>query len=229
MKLNDIAHIFFDLDHTLWDFDRNSALTFETIFKEEKLTIELDLFLETYVPINNNYWELYRNNKVSKEALRTGRLKDCFEALKMEVSLQTIENLSQNYIRFLPTYNILLENTIDILEYLQPNYDLHIITNGFEEVQHLKLNNSKISTFFKTVTTSEEAGVKKPDIKIFEKAFQKAGALPENSLMIGDSYEADILGAEKAGMRSVFFNYYKKEVKYQTPAILKLQELKKLL
>lgn len=229
MKLNDVKHVFFDLDHTLWDFDKNSALTFESIFKEEKLSIELDLFLETYIPINHNYWELYRNNKITKEDLRTGRLRDCFEVLKMEVSTQTIDNLSRNYINFLPRFNNLLENTIEILEYLQPGYDLHIITNGFEEVQHLKLKNSKIDHFFKTVTTSEEAGVKKPHKDIFFKAFEKANALPVNSLMIGDNYEADIVGGEKAGMRCVFFDYYNKMEQYNIPTVRKLNELRSFL
>lgn len=229
MKLNNITHIFFDLDHTLWDFDKNSALTFESIFKEEKLNIELEKFLKSYVPINNNYWKLYRDNKISKEALRTGRLKDCFEALEVEVSSQTIENLSFHYIRVLPQFNNLLEDTIETLEYLKPKYKLHIITNGFEEVQHLKLKNSMISEFFTTVTTSEEAGVKKPAIGIFHKAFEKSKASPCNSLMIGDNYEADILGAENAGMQSVFFDYYKSEQNIQVPAVQKLKELKKYL
>lgn len=229
MKLNNVKHVFFDLDHTLWDFDKNSALTFESIFKEEKLAIELELFLETYIPINHNYWELYRENKITKEALRTGRLRDCFDMMKMEVSPQTIDNLSRNYIKFLPRFNNLLENTIEILEYLQPTYDLHIITNGFQEVQHLKLKNSGIDHFFTTVTTSEEAGVKKPDSGIFKKAFEKANALPENSLMVGDSYEADIIGGERVGMRCLFFDYYNRMEEYNTPTIRKLYELRSYL
>jgi putative hydrolase of the HAD superfamily len=226
MKFKNIKHIYFDLDHTLWDFDRNSALTFETIFKEEKLEISLPNFLETYVPINDNYWKLYRENQISKEALRTGRLNDCFKCMSLDVPEQVISNLSNNYIKYLPTHNYLLDNTLEILEYLNEKYRLHIITNGFEEVQHTKLTNSGISTFFQTVTTSEEAGVKKPETEIFLKAMKKAGALPEHSVMIGDNYEADIMGAHRAGMQSIFFDYYSKQETIQSTGIQKLNELK---
>lgn len=226
MKFNNIQHIFFDLDHTLWDFDKNSALTFEVILKEQKIEIDLNEFLSAYTPINENYWKLYRDNQISKEDLRTGRLKDCFQTLKYEVSPVVIETLSSQYIKFLPGFNNLLADTKETLQYLHPNYNLHIITNGFEEVQHSKLKNSKISSFFNTVTTSEEAGVKKPHSDIFFLALEKSGASPTNSLMIGDSYEADILGAENIGMRSVFFDYYQREDNIQTHKIKKLNELK---
>lgn len=226
MKFNNIQHIFFDLDHTLWDFDKNSALTFEVIFKEQKLKINLQEFLDAYTPINENYWKLYRDNKISKEDLRTGRLKDCFESLKYQISPVIIDNLSTQYIHFLPGFNNLLEDAHDTLQYLEPKYKLHIITNGFEEVQQNKLENSKISSFFRTVTTSEEAGVKKPHPGIFNLALEKSGALPSNSLMIGDSYEADILGANNIGMHSVYFDYYQKEDDLPTLKIKKLNELK---
>lgn len=226
MKFSNIRHIFFDLDHTLWDFDKNSALTFEAIFKEEKLDICLSDFLEIYIPINSNYWKLYRDNKISKEALRTGRLQDCFKDMKMNIPSLVIENLSNNYIKFLPNYNNLLEDTLEVLNYLQPRYKLHIITNGFEEVQRAKLLNSKISNYFTTVTTSEEAGVKKPHSDIFFMALQKSNALPENSLMVGDNYEADIGGASRVGMQAVFFDYYQLNETRESPGIQKLKELK---
>ena len=225
MKFNNIQHIYFDLDHTLWDFDKNSALTFEVIFKKEKVDIDLNGFLDEYLPINENYWKLYRDNQISKESLRTGRLKDCFEAMNLTVSHETIENLSNSYIEFLPGFNNLLEDTLEVLEYLNPKYQLHIITNGFEEVQHNKLVNARISNFFKTVTTSEEAGVKKPHPEIFIKAMGKSQAQAFQSLMIGDSYEADIVGAQKVGMQSLFFDYYRKEAYSQTPRIQKLKQL----
>ena len=229
MKFNNIQHIFFDLDHTLWDFDKNSALAFEMLFKEEKINIGLQEFLDAYLPININYWELYRNNQISKESLRLGRLKDSFELLQMEVSAEIIGVLSEKYIQFLPNYNHLLEDTVEVLEYLHSKYQLHIITNGFEEIQHHKLFNSKIAAYFSTVTTSEEAGVKKPHLQIFEKALQKSNALSKNSLMIGDNYEADVQGAINAGMRSVYFDYYRKNEILATPQIQKLNELRKYL
>ncbi|CAN5172292.1 YjjG family noncanonical pyrimidine nucleotidase [soil metagenome] len=226
MKFNNIKHIYFDLDHTLWDFDKNSALTFEVIFKDQKIEVDLEEFLLAYTPINENYWKLYRDNKISKENLRTGRLKDCFEQLNFPVDLPVIDILSNKYIEFLPGFNNLLEHTREILEYLYPKYSLHIITNGFEEVQTSKLNNSNIASFFKTVTTSEEAGVKKPHEDIFKMALQKSKADKSNSIMIGDSFEADIIGATNFGLPAIFFDYYKKGEDLQIPRIQKLKELR---
>jgi len=226
MKFNNIQHVFFDLDHTLWDFDKNSALTFDVIFKEEKLSLEVQDFLNTYIPINIDYWAKYRNNLISKETLRVGRLRDSFVALDVKVSDTTIDILSNRYIQVLPDFNHLLQDTKETLEYLKPNYKLHIITNGFEEIQHHKMQNSQIADFFDTITTSEEAGVKKPHSQIFEKALQKSNAKPENSIMIGDSYEADIEGAKNAGLEAIYFDYYDKQEKVQVPQIQKLKELR---
>lgn len=208
MKLSNIEHVFFDLDHTLWDFDKNSALAFEKIFQTHNISVSLNEFLGAYIPVNLRYWELYRNNEVTKEALRYGRLKDSFDQLAMEVEDGLINTLSEDYIRNLPGNNHLLEGSREILDYLKPKYKLHIITNGFQEVQHTKMTNSGILDYFMTVTTSEEAGVKKPHALIFDKALEKSGASAENSVMIGDNYEADILGAKARGFRSIFFDYH---------------------
>lgn len=226
MKFNNIEHVYFDLDHTLWDFDKNSALTFDVIFKEENINLEIRDFLDTYVPINIEYWARYRNNLVSKEVLRTGRLRDSFEALKIQVSDEIINVLSDKYIKVLPGFNHLLQDTIEILTYLKLKYKLHIITNGFEEIQHNKMQNSQIAEFFDTITTSEEAGVKKPHLEIFEKALQKSNADPRNSIMIGDSYEADIEGAINAGLHTIYFDYYSKRETVQVPQIQTLNELR---
>lgn len=226
MKFTNIEDIFFDLDHTLWDFDRNSALAFDLIFKQEKLDICLADFLEAYLPINENYWKLYRENEISKEHLRTHRLKDCFEIMRYNISSMVIENLSDSYLRQLPNFNNLVQDTEEVLEYLQRKYKLHIITNGFQEIQQSKLNNSRIAKYFSTITTSEEAGAKKPHIQIFDMAFKKAKAQPGKSVMIGDSYDADIVGAKNAGMEVVFFDYYGKKENYGIPHIHMLKELK---
>ena len=188
-------HLFFDLDHTLWDFDKNSALTFEKIFKINNIQVDLEEFLKVYMPINLAYWKLYREEKIDKNSLRFARLKDAFDALEIQTSTELIYKLSDEYITYLSTYNHLFEGTIQILDYLKPNYTLHIITNGFKEVQHGKLNKSGIAHYFKTVTNSEMVGVKKPNPKIFKHALSVAKASPDESLMIGDNLEADILGA----------------------------------
>ncbi|MCT4697860.1 YjjG family noncanonical pyrimidine nucleotidase [Tenacibaculum haliotis] len=200
-----IEHIFFDLDHTLWDFDKNSKLTFQQIFKEQEIQLEIVEFLEVYMPINLEYWRLYREDKVTKSVLRYSRLQDAFNAVNYTISDTLINTISEDYIKYLPNHNHLFEGAIEVLEYLKQKYELHIITNGFEEVQILKMQKSGIAKYFKEVITSESVGVKKPNPKVFEFALMKAKTTPKNSLMIGDSYEADVMGALKIGMLAIHF------------------------
>ncbi|MBD09462.1 MULTISPECIES: YjjG family noncanonical pyrimidine nucleotidase [Winogradskyella] len=202
-----IRHVFFDLDHTLWDFDKNSGLTFEKIFKLNGLEVELSTFLEVYEPINLNYWKLYREEKVTKSALRYGRLKDAFNAINVDVEDDMINHLSVAYIDYLTTFNHLFEGALDILNYLRDKYELHIITNGFDEAQERKMHNSNIRNYFKTITNSEMVGVKKPNPRIFNFALDSANANPDESVMIGDSLEADIEGAHNIGMETIYFDY----------------------
>ena len=218
--------IFFDLDHTLWDFDKNSNYTFKKILNDNKINIDLDIFLKTYIPINNDYWKLYRENNISKDKLRYGRLIDTFKALDRDVSDKIIYKLSDDYIKHLSSFNFLIDETIPILKYLDSKYNLHIITNGFQEVQNLKLINSGIDNFFKTVTNSEMAGVKKPNQKIFQLAINKANADFNSSIMIGDNLEADINGAFNVGMDAILFNYHKISVPKGVTSINNLNQLK---
>ncbi len=206
MKINGITDVFFDLDHTLWDFDKNSALTFNKIFKLNNIEVSIVEFLSHYEPINLKYWKLYREEKIEKKALRFGRLNDAFLAMKHQLDENLIFKLSDDYIKYLTTFNHLFENTFEILDYLNLNYNLHIITNGFEEAQHKKLSSSKIIHYFNTVTNSEMVGVKKPNPKIFNYALNLANTEIDRSIMIGDSYEADIIGAKSIGMDVIFFD-----------------------
>lgn len=199
-------HIFFDLDHTLWDFDKNSGFAFEIIFKKHSLDIDVSFFLKHYIPRNQHYWKLYQVNKISVEDLRFYRLKDVFDILEFIIPDAMINQLSEDYITHLPDSNHLFDGAIEVLEYLKPNYELHIITNGFHFVQEKKLKNSNIDHYFTTITNSEMAGVKKPHPNIFEYALSSAKANKKESLMIGDSLEADIEGALNFGMDAIFFN-----------------------
>jgi putative hydrolase of the HAD superfamily len=222
---NGIKHIFFDLDHTLWDFDKNSKLTFEQIFKIHGLSIEIDTFIEVYEPINLNYWKLYREERVTKADLRYGRLKETFDAINIVVEDNLIHKLSVSYIDYLTTYNHLFEGTRDILNYLSDKYHLHIITNGFEEAQERKLKNAEIRHYFKTITNSEMVGVKKPNPRIFNFALEQASAVASESIMIGDSVEADIQGAHKVGIDGILFCSYDD---YATTKVKKIKQLKDL-
>lgn len=201
-----IKHLFFDLDHTLWDFEKNSELTFKQIFKERDFPLDFNLFMDTYRPINLEYWRLFRDDKISKEALRYRRLKDSFDRLNYEVSDEDIQQIAIDYIDYLPNYNHLFDAAIEVLEYLKKSYELHIITNGFDEVQKRKLESSGIAEFFTVVVTSESVGVKKPNPKVFEFALEQANCEPSEAIMIGDSYEADVLGALNVGIKAIHFS-----------------------
>ena len=175
--MKDIKHIFFDLDHTLWDFEINSNIAFRTIFNNYKLNINTEKFLNYYSIINRKYWKLFREDSITKDELRYRRLKETFETINIVVPDVTINKLSLDYIRELPMNNFLVDGAIELLNYLQPKYKLHIITNGFTEVQHRKIKNSNLSEYFYEIITSERAGAKKPDPKIFKYALEIAAQL----------------------------------------------------
>ena len=224
---NHIQHIFFDLDHTLWDFEKNSALAFETVLKKHQIAVDLNDFLQHYIPLNLLYWEKYRKEEVTQAQLRYGRLKDTFNQLSFDIEDAMIDTLSAEYIHYLPQFNHLFEGAIEVLDYLKPNYQLHIITNGFEEVQSKKLKNSNIEHYFTTITNSEMAGVKKPNPLIFEYALNAAKADKSNSIMIGDCIDADVQGALDFGMDAILFNENKSYIANHIKQINHLIELKK--
>ena len=207
-----IKHVFFDLDHTLWDFDKNSNLAFKMLFDSYKIQIPISQFLLVYQPINMRFWKLYREEQMTKRELRRGRLIETFDVFDKVFPIEIIDALSEDYINFLPRNNYLIPGAKELLEYLAPTYKLHIITNGFREVQHTKLLTSKIDHYFKTVTNSEDVGVKKPNPIIFEHALKISGADLVTSVMIGDNYEADIIGAAAMGMKTICFNYHKEQL-----------------
>ncbi|MDT7833478.1 YjjG family noncanonical pyrimidine nucleotidase [Flavobacteriaceae bacterium S356] len=225
-----IQHVFFDLDHTLWDFEKNSALTFKKILHEYSVNVSFESFIDIYKPINANYWKLYREERVSKEKLRYGRLNETFEKLNYNASDDLINLLSEKYIEHLPSFNHLFEGTFELLEYLQDKYVLHIITNGFEEVQTVKMEKSGILSYFNEIITSESVGVKKPNPKVFKYALEKANAKSENSLMIGDNLEADIQGALNCNFSVIHCNFDEEKVKLDNLiSVTSLNEIMKYL
>lgn len=224
-----IKHIFFDLDHTLWDFETNSNKTFEYIFDKNNININFSDFKETYKPINAKYWKLFREDKVTKEELRYARLKEAFDILKFKTDNNIIETLSEDYITYLSNYNKLFGGAIEILTYLQAKYEMHIITNGFNEVQFRKLKNAKLLPFFNQIITSERVGVKKPNPKIFSYALNIANAKAKESIMIGDNFEADILGAKNAGMHTIFCEFNGEIATEKVISISNLMQIKNYL
>lgn len=229
MRIDTIKDVFFDLDHTLWDFDKNSKITLENIFARNHPAVAIDTFIENYIPINQACWKLYQYDKITHQQLRYDRLKLSFDAIGYEISDAEIEIISQEYIDLLTETNHLFDGAFEILDYLADKYKLHLITNGFAHVQEKKLKNANLKSYFSTVTNSEMAGVKKPNPIIFEYALDLAKANKQASIMIGDSLEADVLGALDAGIDAIYFNETKQAVAHNIKQINHLLELKNYL
>lgn len=226
--MKEVNNLFFDLDHTLWDFDKNSDLTFFKILKKNNLNIDVSKFLNSYHPINRKYWELYRENKVSKADLRYYRLSDTFKKLNYDINDNLINQLAIDYIEHLSDFNHLIPDTLIVLNSLKSNYRMHIITNGFKEVQKRKLEKSKLIQYFDSVTISEDVGVKKPHKLIFDHALTSANANVKNSIMIGDNFNADILGALGVGMKAIYFNFHKTD-EHERENVIIVKSLKEII
>jgi len=204
------THIYFDLDRTLWDFEANALETFQDLFEKYKLQQIFDsfeAFHKTYQKHNEQLWKEYRDQKISKQDLRNRR----FELTLDEVNIEDkhlAQQLGDEYIALSPLKTRLFPGTLDVLDYLSAKqYRLHIITNGFNEVQFVKLKNSKLDQYFSKVITSENAGAQKPRPEIFHYALSSVHAKKHESLMIGDDLSGDILGAQKYGIDQVFCNF----------------------
>lgn len=227
-----MKHLFFDWDRTLWHFDKNSALALKEIFHKKNLQAKFtsfESFYEIYQTHNHRLWNLYREGKIEKEDLSSKRFSLTFEQANI-TDKQFAQDFSEEYLQATTTKTELFPNAKECLLYLKSKYKLHIITNGFVEVQYLKIKNSGLAHFFSEIITSEEAGALKPHPKIFEFALSKTGAKLENSVLIGDDLEADIKGAINFGMKNIFFNPNKVKHKYMTThEIRDLLELTKIL
>ena len=201
-------HLFFDLDRTLWDFDQNSATAIRQILKNEEIEFLVkgfDTFYPIYVKKNAQLWRKYEEGKITKEKLRYERFKVSLEHFfKPENDL--VKRIGDAYVELSPQQIQLLPNTKEILTELKDlGFNMHIITNGFSEVQHIKIANCGLRDYFQEIICSEAIGKNKPDPEIFEYALKLAGASAKNSIMIGDDYFADISGATKIGMQAILF------------------------
>ena len=215
------THLFFDLDRTLWDFDKNSRDTMNILFDKynllERGIPSADLFFSVYTEYNDKLWDQYRKGLVEKEVLKVKR----YELVLSHFGILNSEMASifgQEYLEILPTLTAVFPGTHKMLDALVGKYHLHIITNGFEEVQDIKMAKAGLTQYFEKVITSEAAGVRKPDQKIFQYALEQCGATKENSIMIGDDLPVDIIGAADYGMDQIFFNPFGKKHDF-TPTI----------
>jgi putative hydrolase of the HAD superfamily len=224
-------HIFFDLDRTLWDFDRNSALALMEVLQHHNLhegIPDAEAFIETYHRINVLLWDDYRKGAISKERLRSHRF---YLSLK-EIGIndrKLADRIGADYLRISPTKTLLIPHTRDILEYLSGRYHLHILTNGFHSTQTTKIGHCGIKGYFDTLITSETVGHHKPSKGIFGYALEMTGATSRESLMVGDDLEVDIIGARDSGIDQVYFNPgsipHKEKVTYEISSLAELKEI----
>lgn len=204
-----MKHIFFDLDHTLWDFEKNSEAALRILYKELELGNELRSFQSfhtAYKKINKELWYQYGTGRITKAELRVRRFNDTL--LKFEIkNLPLAEKLAVGYVETSPYQTNLFPNTVETLKNLQnQGHEMHIITNGFKEIQDIKLTNSGIRDYFDVILCSEDVGKSKPAKEVFMVALERASAKNNESLMVGDNLHADVLGAERAGISAVLFD-----------------------
>lgn len=209
-----IKHIFFDLDHTIWDFDKNAQETLNELYIAHELdevgcgTVEE--FITRYTENNHELWRQYHLGNITKETLRSERFNKTF--LQLGIDPEKVPNqFEDDYVRITPTKTNLFSGTEKVLNYLQQKYTLHIISNGFKESTLMKMSVCNLNPYFENVIISEDVGANKPDQRIFEFALEKANASKEESIMIGDSLEADVRGALDFGIKAIYFNPLKAE------------------
>lgn len=201
--------IFFDLDHTLWDYELNSKETLQELYDAHTLHSRgITSFTEFHFHfkrVNTALWELYDHGKIGSEVIREERFKQILGAFDI-IDPKLCETLSYEYLQTCPLKANLMPDAVATLEYLQPRYSLSVITNGFEEIQHTKLKAGNLHRFFNHIITSQKAGHKKPAREIFDFAMQQNNALASESLMVGDNLLTDIAGAKRASIATVFYN-----------------------
>ena len=205
-----IQHIFFDLDNTLWDHRKNAYLTIKNLFEKEEITlnysIDFEEFHSVYHKINEKLWEQIRDGEIDKEYLRKHRFYDTFKRFGID-DLDLSMFFEEHFLDKILNYNHLVESADVILDYLKSkNYTLHIISNGFQEVTERKCILSKIDHYFQSITSADSVGVRKPNPEIFEYSLNLAKAQREESILIGDDWIADVVGAQNFGIDVIFFD-----------------------
>ena len=226
--------LFFDLDHTLWDFELNSKETMQELYDTHQLAsigiTDFDAFFTIYIAHNHRLWDRYSKGFIKQDELRWKRI--YLSLLDFKIGNEKLaRDMSVDFLEILPTKKKLFPYTIEILTYLKDkNYKMHLITNGFESVQFKKINNANIAHFFNEVVTSEASNSLKPQKEIFEYALKNANAQIDQSIMIGDNESADIQGGINAGMDTIFVNHIGATPHvHATPEVFDLPSIAKLL
>lgn len=203
------THLFFDLDHTLWDFDSNTTDALMEIYEIYDFSkwryFNFQKLLVVFNEINNFLWDKYNHGLIEQMELRNNRFQMILG--KLGVPEEEIPNgIGDKYVEITPEKRKVMPFSYEVLDYLQPNYNLHILSNGFDDIQHKKLKAANIYHYFNKIITSDSSGFRKPSKEIFEYAMKIAGATRANSLMIGDNMDTDIIGAQNASMDHMYYN-----------------------
>tara|TARA_R110002124_G_scaffold82664_7_gene216853 strand:- start:19523 stop:20218 length:696 start_codon:yes stop_codon:yes gene_type:complete len=226
-------HLFFDLDHTLWDYDSNVRDSLSELFIDFDLgslgNPDFELFFDAFQITNHVLWEQFNKGVVDKDELRAMRFKEVFTRAKLSVS-KIPKELEEEFILRTSSKPKVMDHAFETLAYLKSRYELHIITNGFNQSQYNKLKSSKLDSYFDLIVTSENSGFRKPDKRIFDHAMLQLKTEAINCLMIGDNPLSDIQGAQNAEIDQVFYNPLKTESKISpTYTINHLSELTTIL
>lgn len=220
-----IQHIFFDLDNTIWDHRRNAYLTIKDLFDKEEITLKYNIdfeeFHSVYHEINERLWEQIRDGEIDKEYLRKHRFYDTFNRFGID-DLELSMYFEEHFLDKILNYNHLVEGAQYILDYLKAkNYTLHIISNGFQKVTERKCILSKIDHYFQTITSADSVGVRKPNPAIFEYSLGLSKAKKEESILIGDDWIADVIGAQQFGMDVIFFDVLNENKEVENLKVIK--------
>ena len=226
-------HIFFDLDHTLWDHDKNSHEALTKIDKNlgvsELCETDFESFHKEYIKINYALWTDYHQKKIEKALLRWKRFQLTLNTFQINDEVLA-KQMADDYLDMCPKGPHLIAHAHEVLEYLARKYNLHIVTNGFKEAQRTKIEYSNLNRYFTEIIISEEVGYLKPNPEIFNVTMQKLGTTVDNCIMIGDNLETDIAGAQNAGMDFYFFNPDRNDSEIEdSRQIIKLNQLIDLL
>ena len=221
--------IFFDLDHTLWDYETNSKETLHELFTVYKLiekgVSDFESFHREFKRVNAELWVLYDAGKIGSEVIRAERFKQILKVFKA-FNEKLCAEISHEYLYTCPKKGNLMPNAISTLEYLSGKYKLSIITNGFEEIQNTKLTSGNLNKYFDHIVTSQHAGFKKPSREIFEYTLRKNSIESKQAVMVGDNLITDIGGARQASIDSVFFNH--EQIAHESEIHVEINDLREL-
>lgn len=229
-----MKYLFFDLDHTLWDYVTNSREALREGYEElglEALGVEcVKKYIESYEVANDFFWKHYRDGKIDKDEFRTKRFEMMMKPWGLDEQKKLSDKLTDHYISTSPYKTTLMPGTVEMLEELKSRgHRMALLTNGFEEIQHIKVDKSGIGKYFEGLLTSDALGYKKPNPLIFNLAMQKMGTTASSSVMLGDNLEADIMGAKKAGMGQVFYNpdgtKHSEDVQHEVKSLVEILDI----